>query len=71
MHRKRLAGILSVTQYGDAAPVLGAIVISFIGITLLVFFTPESKQGSLKEPTDAENPQKLFSYEVKECETTT
>ena len=66
-----LAGILSVKQYGDAAPVLGAIVISFIGIILLVFFTPESKQCSPKEPTVAENSQKLFGYKVKKCETTT
>jgi MFS family permease len=66
-----LAGILSVTQYGDAAPVLGAIVISFIGILLLVFFIPESKQCSPKKSADAENSQKLFGYDVKECETTT
>jgi MFS family permease len=43
-----LAGILSVTQYGEVAPVLGAIVISLIGIVLLVFYIPESKQSSLK-----------------------
>jgi MFS transporter, DHA1 family, tetracycline resistance protein len=58
------AGILSVKQYGDAAPVLGATVISFIGIILLVFFTPENIQCSPKELTVAENPQKLFGYEV-------
>ena len=66
-----LAGILSFTQYGDAAPVLGAIVISLIGIVLLVFYIPESKQCSLKEPENAGNSRKFFGHEVKECETTT
>jgi predicted MFS family arabinose efflux permease len=66
-----LAGILSVTQYGVAAPVLGAIVISLIGIVLLVFYIPESKPCSLNESADAGNSKKFFGYEVKKCETTT
>lgn len=66
-----LAGVLSVTQYGVVAPVLGAIVISFIGITLLVFYIPESKQCYFKGPGNAENSRKIFGYEVEKCEITT
>lgn len=65
-----LAGILSVTQYGDAAPVLGAIVISLIGTLLIIFYLPENKECSLEEPTATENIQKFFGYEIKECKTT-
>ena len=49
-----LAGILSVTQYGDAAPVLGAIIISLIGTLLILFYIPENKECSLEEPADSE-----------------
>ena len=66
-----LAGILSVTQYGYAAPVLGAILISLIGTLLILFYIPENKQCSLEEPADSENTRKFFGYEIKECRTTT
>ncbi len=66
-----LAGILSVTQYGDTAPVLGAIIISFIGTMLIVFYIPESKQCSLKEPSNAEKSRKFFGHELKKCRITT
>ncbi|MDR7666440.1 MFS transporter [Methanosarcina sp. Z-7115] len=65
-----LAGILSVTQYGDAAPVLGAIVISLIGTLLIIFYLPENKECSLEKPTATENIQKFFGYEIKACRTT-
>ena len=45
-----LAGILSVTEYGDAAPVFGAIIISFIGTLLVVFYIQKNKECYLKEP---------------------
>lgn len=66
-----LAGILSVTQYGYAALVLGAILISLIGTLLILFYIPENKQCSLEEPADSENTRKFFGYEIKECRTTT
>ena len=65
-----LAGILSVTEYGDAAPVLGAIIISFIGTILILYYIPESKECSLEEPADTENMRKVFGYEIKECRIT-
>jgi MFS family permease len=66
-----LAGILSVTQYGDAAPVLGAIIISFIGTMLIVFYIPESKQCSLKDPSNFKKSLKIFGYKLQACRETT
>ncbi|WP_292377655.1 MFS transporter [Methanosarcina sp. UBA289] len=66
-----LAGILSVTAYGDVAPVLGAIVISLIGTLLIMFYVPESKECALEGPEEAENVRKIFGYEIRECRTTT
>lgn len=66
-----LAGILSVTAYGNVAPVLGAIVISLIGTLLIMFYVPESKECALEGPEEAENVRKIFGYEIRECRTTT
>lgn len=66
-----LAGILSVTAYGDVAPVLGAIVISLIGTLLIMFYVPESKECALEGPEEAENVRKIFGYEIRKCRTAT
>lgn len=66
-----LAGILSLTAYGDVAPVLGAIVISLIGTLLIMFYVPESKECTPGEPEEVENVQKIFGYEIRECKTAT
>lgn len=65
-----LAGILSLTAYGDVAPVLGAIVISLIGTLLIMFYVPESKECTPGDPEEVENVQKIFGYEIRECKTT-
>ncbi|MDG6243778.1 MAG: MFS transporter [Methanolobus sp.] len=39
-----LAGILSVTIYGEALPVLAAILISLAGTILIAFYVPESRR---------------------------
>jgi MFS family permease len=44
-----LAGILSVTEYGEAAPVLAAIVISLIGTVIIALYIPESREFLLKD----------------------
>jgi len=64
------AGILSLTMYGDVAPVLGAIVISLIGTLLIIFYLPESKECAPGEPEEAEKVRKIFGYEIRECRTT-
>lgn len=45
-----LAGILSVTEYGDVVPVFGAIILSSIGTLLVVFYIQKNKECYLKEP---------------------
>jgi MFS family permease len=62
-----LAGLLSVTEYGEAAPVLGAVVISLIGTALIVYYIPEKKECSLEGPANIEDVRKVFGYEIKEC----
>lgn len=64
-----LAGLLSITEYGEAAPVLGAVAISLIGTVLIVFYIPESRECSLEGPANAERVRKAFGYEIKECGT--
>ncbi|WP_440948910.1 MFS transporter [Methanosarcina sp. T3] len=76
-----LAGLLSVTEYGEVAPVLGAVIISFIGTALIIFYVPENRECSLERslkeslerpfegPADAEKIRKVFGYEIKECRT--
>ncbi|TAH54743.1 MAG: MFS transporter, partial [Methanosarcina mazei] len=39
-----LAGILSITEFGDIAPILGAIIISIAGALLIILYLPESKE---------------------------
>jgi MFS family permease len=64
-----LAGLLSVTEYGEAATVLGAVVISLIGTALIVYYIPENRECSLEGPAGAEDMRKVFGYEIKECRT--
>lgn len=64
-----LAGVLSVTEYGEAAPVLGAVVISLIGTAVIMYYIPESRECSLEGPADSEDIRKVFGYEIKECGT--
>lgn len=65
-----LAGILSLTAYGDVAPVLGAIIISLIGTLLIMLYVPESKECAPGKPEQVENVRKIFGYEIRECKTT-
>lgn len=65
-----LAGLLSTTDYGDIAPVLGAIIISVIGTLVIVLYLPESKECSLAKLEEAGNVRKIFGFEIKECKNT-
>ncbi len=68
-----LAGILSITEFGDIAPILGAIIISIAGALLIILYLPESKECYLAGPEEAENIEKIrkiFGYEIRECKTT-
>lgn len=46
-----IAGILSVTAYGEALPVLAAILISLAGVLLIAFYVPESRKSTYQEKT--------------------
>jgi len=61
-----LASILSVTEYGDAAPFFGAIIISFIGTLLVMFYIPKNKECYLKEPESTGKMEKIYGYLMKE-----
>ena len=65
-----LASILSVTEYGDAAPVFGAIIISFIGTLLVMFYIPKNKECYLKEPESNWKMEKIYGCLMKECKNT-
>ena len=65
-----LASILSVTEYGAAAPVFGAIIISFIGSLLVMFYIPKNKECYLKEPESTRKMEKIYGYLMKECKNT-
>lgn len=65
-----LASILSVTEYGAAAPVFGAIIISFIGFLLVMFYIPKNKECYLKEPESTGKTGKIYCYLMKECKNT-
>ena len=56
-----LAGILSVTIYGEALPVLAAILISLAGTIMIVLYVPESRRCALKN----KNPAALTSMSDK------
>lgn len=45
-----LAGILSVTMYGEILPVIAAVLISFAGILMISFLVPEPETRGLHDP---------------------
>ena len=65
-----LAGILSVTDYGYAIPVVGAITISFIGVLLIILYIPENKELALKKSEDTCKIREIYDYLIKECKNT-
>jgi DHA1 family tetracycline resistance protein-like MFS transporter len=65
-----LAGILSVTIYGELLPVLAAVIISFIGTVLIALFVPESKECIKSLNYKISKEKKTFSSESVSCEKT-
>lgn len=43
-----LAGILSVTIYGEILPVIAAVLISLVGILMIIFLLPESPEHTIR-----------------------
>lgn len=62
-----LAGILGATIYGEALPVLAALILSSIVLVVIAFVLKESKTSILQEIPEKSNVGKVFSFESKEC----
>ena len=64
-----LAGILSVTIYGELLPVIAAVIISFIGTVLIALYVPESKECFRSMSYDVSNIRNRngISSKSKDC----
>lgn len=63
-----LAGILSVTIYGELLPVIAAVIISFIGTVLIASYVPESKECFKSVNYGIANIKKKFASDSDNCE---
>ena len=64
-----LAGILGATIYGEALPVLAALLISLITLAVISLALKESKSPTVIEVSEKqiESVGKVFAFECKEC----
>jgi MFS transporter, DHA1 family, tetracycline resistance protein len=62
-----LAGILGATVYGEALPVLAALILSLVVLVVIVFILKETKCSILKEIPEKNDVARVFSFESKEC----
>ncbi|KXS41501.1 MFS transporter [Methanolobus zinderi] len=62
-----LAGLLSVTVYGEKLPVLAAIIISLVGVLLIAFFVPESRKCVQNPDRGKSNVKRILVNEHKDC----
>ncbi|WP_406657873.1 MFS transporter [Methanolobus sp. ZRKC2] len=64
-----LAGLLSVTVYGEKLPVLAAIIISLAGLLLIAFFVPESRKCADNPESSSSEKSKISGNEYEKCVT--
>ena len=62
-----LAGILGATVYGEALPVLAALILSLVVLVVIVFILKETKCSILVEIPEKNHVGRVFSFESKEC----
>jgi MFS family permease len=62
-----LAGILVGTVYGEALPVLAALILSLVVLVVVVFILKETKCSILMKIPEKNNVGRVFSFESKEC----
>jgi MFS transporter, DHA1 family, tetracycline resistance protein len=62
-----LAGILGATVYGEALPVLAALILSFVSLVVIILTLKETKCSILMEIPEKKHIGRVFSFEVKEC----
>ncbi|TQD25403.1 MFS transporter [Methanolobus vulcani] len=58
-----LAGILSVTVYGEALPVMAAILIALAGLVMIALYIPETRSSKLNMNNDSltGNPESIYT----------
>lgn len=62
-----LAGLLGATIFGEAIPVLAAILISVVALLVIFFKLPESHLCVIKKNLESDNVRKIMGQEHKEC----
>ena len=62
-----LAGILGATVYGEALPVLAALILSLVVLVVIVLTLKETKRSVLMEIPEKKDVGRVFSFESKEC----
>ncbi|HEU4823942.1 MAG TPA: MFS transporter [Nitrososphaeraceae archaeon] len=62
-----IAGILGATVYGEALPVLAALILSVVVMGVIVFILKETKCSILMEIPEKNQVGRVFSFEPKEC----
>jgi MFS transporter, DHA1 family, tetracycline resistance protein len=62
-----LAGILGATVYGEALPVLAALILSLVALVVITFTLKETKCSILMEIPEKKHIGRVFSFESKEC----
>jgi MFS transporter, DHA1 family, tetracycline resistance protein len=62
-----LAGILGATVYGEALPVLAALILSSVVLVVIVLFLKETKCSVLMDVPEKKHVGRVFSFEPKEC----
>src|SRR5919106_2017051 len=62
-----LAGILGATIYGEALPVLAALILSLVVLVVIAFILKETKCSILREIPEKNDVGRVFSFESKEC----
>jgi MFS transporter, DHA1 family, tetracycline resistance protein len=62
-----LAGILGATVYGEALPVLAALILSLVVLVVIVFTLKETKRSIIMEIPEKKDVGRVFSFESKEC----
>ena len=62
-----LSGLLGATVYGEAIPVMAALLISVAASYVIAFHLPESKPCALGENPEQTNVRKVFGQEQVDC----
>ena len=62
-----LAGILGATVYGEALPVLAALILSLVVLVVIIFTLKETRPSIIMKVPEKKDVGRVFSFESKEC----